>query len=105
MASPISEERKQQWKKNILEQLDSGLSIAAWCRQRKIAVHTFYYWHNKLFPKATFDKFTFTEIVNEKKLNTSDSGSMHEYQGINIHLSHDFESSTLKKCLEVLKEC
>ena len=43
MAEPLSEELKQRWKENILKQRQSKLSIAAWCRQNGITVHTFYY--------------------------------------------------------------
>jgi uncharacterized membrane protein YvbJ len=103
MAQPISEEIKQQWKENILKQRQSKLSIASWCRQNGIAIHTFYYWQSKLFPKPTINRSAFTEAVEEK--NKSDIGIVIEYQGFNIHLNGDFNPSILKRCLEVLKKC
>ena len=105
MTRTISEELKQQWKENILNQRSSGLSIAAWCRRSEIMVHHFYYWQKKLFPKDPIDRSAFTEISTEKNQNFSNSGVSLEYKGINIHLGNKFEFSVLKRCLEVLKEC
>jgi hypothetical protein len=105
MARPLSKECKQQWKENILQQRNSGLSAASWCHQHGIAVHTFYYWQSKLFSKDTIDRSAFSEIVSEERLNTSDSGIVLEYRGVNIHISQNFEVSVLKTCLEILKGC
>jgi transposase-like protein len=103
MAQPISEEFKQQWKENILKQRQSKLSIASWCQQNGIAVHTFYYWRDKLFPKPALSRSAFTEAVEEK--NRPATVIVLEYRGFNIHLSEHFSSSVLKKCLEVLRKC
>ncbi len=51
MSQPFSEEQKQQWRKKIISQKNSGISIAAWRRQNEIADHLFYYWKRKLFPE------------------------------------------------------
>ena len=103
MAQPFCEEIKQQWKETILKQRQSKLSIASWCRQNGITVHTFYYWQSKLFPKSTLSRSAFTEAVEEK--NKSATGIVLEYHGFNIHLNEHFNSSVLKRCLEVLKKC
>jgi hypothetical protein len=105
MACPISEERKQQWKEDILNQYDSGLSVAEWCRRNKIAAHNFYYWQKKLFPKAHPKKLAFAEIKEKGIANDSDSGVILECQGVTIRLTQKFMPSTLKTCLLVLKEC
>lgn len=102
MAQPFSEELKQQWKENIFKQRQSQLSIASWCRQNGIAVHTFYYWQSKLFPKPNLDRSAFTKAVEEK--NKFDEIVL-EYHGFNIHLNEHFNPSVLKKCLEVLVKC
>jgi len=103
MVKPFSEEIRQQWKDNILKQHQSKLSIASWCRQTGIAVHSFYYWQKKLFSKPAIDRSAFTEAVEEK--NESASGLVLEYQGFNIHLNDQFNPSVLKRCLEVLRQC
>ena len=103
MAQPFSEELKQQWKEDILKQRQSKLSIASWCRQNGIALHTFYYWQSRLFPKPVFSRSAFSEAVEEK--NKSNAGIILEYQGFNIHLGEHFNPSILKKCVEVLRKC
>lgn len=103
MAQPFSEKLKQQWNENILKQRQSKLSIASWCRQNGIAVHAFYYWKSKLFPKPILNRSAFTEAVEEK--NKSTTGILLEYHGFNIHLDEHFNPSILKKCVEVLRKC
>lgn len=103
MAQRLSQETQQQWQENILIQRQSKLSITSWCRQNGIAVHKFYYWRNKLFPKPILNRSAFTEATGEK--NRSDVGIVLEYCGFNIHLDEHFNPSILKSCLEVLKKC
>ena len=102
MAKPLSEELKQQWKDRVNEQRSSGLSVPLWCRQNKIPVYNFRYWQNKLFPKPPIDCSAFTEISIKS---TAKTEIILAYQGFNVHLSQHFDSSTLKRCLEVLKKC
>lgn len=101
--APASIQVKQQWKEKIFEQRNSGLSIAAWCRKNTVRTHIFYYWQGKLFPKTPLSRSEFTEIgkTNEPPL----SEITLEYQGFHIRLDQHFNPLTLKKCLEVLKQC
>ena len=101
MPKAFPENFKQQWKENILKQRQSKLSIASWCRQNGVAVHTFYYWQSKLFPKPLIDRSTFIEAVEEDK----SVGIILECQGVNLYIEEHFNPSVLKKCLEVLKAC
>jgi hypothetical protein len=102
MAS-ASREVKQQWKDDIFKQRSSGLSIAAWCRQNEVRTHIFYYWQGKLFPKTPLSRSEFTEI--KRGNNEPGLGITLEYQGFSIRLDQHFDSSTLRRCLEVLKQC
>ncbi|KIA78357.1 IS66 family insertion sequence element accessory protein TnpA [Parachlamydia acanthamoebae] len=92
-----------QWKELILKQAQSNLSIVLWCRQNKIAVQTFYYWRNKLFPKPLLTRNAFTEIVQEND-NVS-SGVSLLCKGVCVLLNRNFDSSVLKACLKVLQQC
>jgi transposase-like protein len=106
MPRPFSEEKKQKWKERILQQRESGLSVARWCRKNDVSPRNFSYWRNKLFPKAGLDRSAFTEISN-KRVIVSDperKGITIEYCGIRIRLEEQFEPMALKQCLEVLKE-
>ena len=39
---------REQWQQHILDQPQSGLSIAAYCQQHDLAVSNFYTWRSKL---------------------------------------------------------
>ncbi|AFV85986.1 MULTISPECIES: IS66 family insertion sequence element accessory protein TnpA [Alteromonas] len=43
-----SSERRQHWQNIINQQVDSGLSKAAFCREQGILQQTFFYWAKKL---------------------------------------------------------
>ena len=98
MAELASKEIQNQWKANILEQRSSGLSMAAWCRQNGHAVHSFYYWQDKLFPKDPINRSSFSEIASQG----SATGLILKYQEFNIQLGRDFDSATLRTCSKSL---
>lgn len=102
MPERASKDVREQWKKNILKQRESGLSIASWCKQNHIAVHAFYYWRDKLFP--AFDRSDFSEISEKQKVCNQKAGIYLECQGIRIFLEPQFDCFVLKKCLEAIKE-
>jgi hypothetical protein len=106
MPRPLSEEKQQAWRESILRQRQSGLPITKWCRENNIEVHVFGYWQSKLFPK-TSEKYSFTEIHDRKDLpaHLKEAGISIQYNGMHIHLKRQFDPSTLKQCLKVLKEC
>lgn len=100
MSKPLSPEKRQEWKENILKQRESGTSIERWCNENNIAPHNFYYWRDKLFPKTSpLNRSCFTELIEEKR-----TWIVIEYKDIRIHLDQQFSPSILKRCLEVLKE-
>jgi len=41
MPKPASEEIKQKWKDKIQAQRESGRSIANWCKENDVTIHTF----------------------------------------------------------------
>lgn len=100
MPKPFSLQRHQEWKERILEQRASGFSIQRWCSQNDITIHSFYYWKQKLFPKANIDKSCFKEITPE----AGHSGITIKYLDFSINIDQKFDVYTLKECLEVLKE-
>jgi len=74
MSQAFSEEQKQHWKGNIIAQKNSGISIAAWCRQNKIADHVFYYGEESFFrsrplPSPHLLKFLLKTLLAFQKLN------------------------------------
>lgn len=47
-ASVTPAQRAEQWRERIAQQSESGLSIAAFCKEHGIATPTFYWWRNRL---------------------------------------------------------
>lgn len=88
------------WKNLISEQIESGLSIPLWCRQKGIPLYNFRYWHKKLFPKL-IERSAFIEMTSQQ----TSLGINLEFHGVKIHLEPEFDSQTLQKCLEVIKRC
>ena len=61
MPSPVSDEKKLEWKNLIEQQRQSGVSVEKWCSQNQIRPHTFRYWKGKLFFKP-LQKTSFAEL-------------------------------------------
>ena len=53
MASGRNEERWQYWRRVLEEHGTSGLSIAAFCRERKMSQASFYGWRHKIESSPT----------------------------------------------------
>lgn len=107
MPKPVSAQIKNQWKENIIQQRESGLSIASWCRTKKIDVHVFYYWRNKFFPKESLNRSSFTKIPIENKVAPSIQGESKvtiDYQRVRFTLDPKSDTSNLKQLLADLKE-
>jgi hypothetical protein len=99
MPRPSSLENQKGWKEKVLHQRQSGLSVQRWCLDNNIRPTTFHYWKDKLFPKTALSRSSFTELTDSKS-----TGIIIECQGVHIRLEKHFDSSTLKHCLQVLKE-
>lgn len=97
MFKAASPEKRLEWEEKIQQQRKSGLSIERWCRENQTVVCQFHYWKARLFPKI--DRSSFIELPD-----TKDVGISVEYDGVHIHLDKNFDASTLKRCLAVMKE-
>jgi hypothetical protein len=98
MFTPSSPEKIRAWEETILQQQKSGLSIERWCRENQVVVCQFHYWKSKLFPRQ-ITASGFKELPQAR-----DVGLTIDCDGIRIHLDPDFDSTTLKRCLAVIKE-
>lgn len=106
MPKPFHETIRDQWKERVLDQRQSGLSIAVWCRQNNFTPHTFYYWRDRLFPKPPIHRTDFKEISELQNTNPQDykSGICLRYQEFCVYLDQGFDVGALKQCLKALKE-
>lgn len=98
MQKPISIEKKLEWETKIRQQRESGLSIDRWCRQNQVTSCSFYYWKNRLQPKAELSRSCFTKLPIDQG-----TGVTMEYQGIRILIEKSFDPATLRSCLAALR--
>src|ERR1700722_18305231 len=101
MPRQASEEIKQQWKDKIQIQRESGLSIVVWCDKNNISIHTFNYWKDKLFPRPSLNRASFSEIT---QLGPKNTAVTIEYHGFQVRIDSNFDPAALKKCLKILRE-
>jgi hypothetical protein len=99
------EERTSKWRKIVEEQKSSGLSGAAFCRKRGINLSRFYHWRLR-FHQETLGGFL------ELRADPPSSTPGPKSAGVLIHLDHalcieltpDFDSSTLQRAVQVLRD-
>ncbi len=106
---------KEYWKIKIQQWLLSGKSAKSWCQENQVVYTTFLGWHNRLkhhnnqktnnslkpnsLP-ALSSKAHFIELKSPKKY----QGIYLECEGVQIHLSNEFDAATLRICLDVLRD-
>lgn len=93
------------WKKLVFEWRASGKSSTAWCKKNGIHTNTFSGWKNRL-EKLEHNSACITpktKFIELKNCELSESGISLECNEIKIHLKTQFDFSTLKQCLEVLR--
>lgn len=89
--------KEEHWAKLIEDWQESQQSGAQWCREKGINSKTFYAWKNRLL-KAS--KPSFQEISSDP---IKASGICLKIGNISMDLSPDFDSSTLKRFLQILQ--
>ena len=106
MPKQINDLLREKWKERIINQRQSDLTIATWCRQNNFTPHTFYYWQNKFFPKIPIKRDDFQEISEKLNVDTQSrkSGVCLQYQEFYVHLDQQFDRATLIQCLKLLRE-
>jgi hypothetical protein len=109
MEDIVNQDTKQQkWVTRITQWQQSGKSTKAWCQEKQVVYTTFLGWRGRLqlnpsplIQSTTPSSSQFIELKERPSINIS-SGVSVECSGVLIHLSVEFNSSTLKKCLDAL---
>ena len=97
-------------------QVRSGLSIAAFCRKRGLALSSYHYWRRRYGASSTPDGFVEVQLTEPSHpsapaqpalstpalLMTQPIGLL--YRGAHLSLPTGFSPSALRQCLEVLRE-
>lgn len=87
-----------EWSEKIDRQIQSGKSIAAWCKEQAISYNTFLYWYNKLQKSASSQdqEKAFIECPQDSELWME----IH-LEGAKLILSKNFNRASLLFCLRV----
>lgn len=93
--------KRIEWERKVSEWQKSGKSVRAWCQENQINYVTFLGWRNRLQEDQSLADHS--EFVELKEKSSSGAGISLECSGVFIHLSLDFNTLALKKCLAVLK--
>lgn len=88
----------QEWTEKLADWSNSGLSIAAWCRQNDEGYHRFLYWRKRLGTRQPGGTGRFVE------LRLGQSPLCLECNGIRIHVERGFDSGLLGDILSLLKK-
>lgn len=90
------------WEKRILSWKASGKTVTAWCQEHDVYRAAFYHW-KKQFSEEVLSSDSFVEIEEEQIKEEKRVGIEIEYKGLRVHLSKNFDSKTLLRCIEILK--
>ena len=88
----------QEWTEKLADWSNSGLSIAAWCRQNDEGYHRFLYWRRRLGDQQARTAGSFVE------LRLGQSPLYLECNGIYIHVDRGFDPGLLTDILSLLKK-
>ncbi len=90
---------REEWRNKIVAWRDSGLSIAAWCRENAEGYHRFLYWRDRLkVPDRAVP-----QVGQFVELSLAAPPISLECNGIHIHVSSGFDTGLLEDILVVLK--
>jgi hypothetical protein len=91
-------------------QVRSGISIAAFCRKRGLALSTYHYWRRQYGSVPAADGFVEVQLSELPQPAPPTPPVLVEppigllYRGASLSLPVGFSPSTLRQCLEVLRE-
>jgi hypothetical protein len=95
----VTKEKREYWSKLIAEQESSGQTIRAFCKERGVADHCFYFWRKRL-------RLGSNETVQFALLKTVGSTSPLELllvSGERLRIANGVDAATLRLVLEALR--
>ncbi len=98
MPALATPQKLQEWKERLQLQKESGLAVKAWCHQNGVPYHCFKYWRSRLQQTPDLARSSFKELSDKP----TGSGIIIEKKGLRIHVTKNFDISTLSQCLSVL---
>jgi hypothetical protein len=95
-------DRREYWRGVVEEWRASGVSKAAFCRERGIATWKFHYWHGRLTADPAAGKSNVGEEMFARVHATGSSGLRLLLGGLELDLEPGFDEATLLRLLRVL---
>jgi transposase-like protein len=97
------EDRATYWQKLVREQARSNLSVSDFCRDHQIDRQRFYLWRQRFNSQSSVSGTgAFLELVPSSK-NKESGIRLKVDQGLSIELDYDFNPSTLRQVISLLK--
>jgi transposase-like protein len=100
--SRTQEERRKIWRRLIAEQEQSGLSVRAFSKQRRISEHSFYQWRKRLGEQLPM-KFALVETSRSAPAGVAAVEVMLT-SGERLRIVPGVDAATLRLVLNVLRE-
>ena len=95
-----AEQRRELWRERIAQQEAGGQSIPAYCRERGLKEHAFYWWRRRLREQGTAVRFALVEAKRAEE--TFAPIELVLSSGDLLRIPHN--AATLKLVLAVLRE-
>lgn len=95
-----AEQRREQWRERIGQQERSGQSIRAYCRERGLQEHAFYWWRRRLREQSAPVQFALVET--KQGVEFQPPIELMLASGDLLRIPHN--AATLKLVLAVLRE-
>ncbi|MCF6178686.1 MAG: hypothetical protein L3J63_04780 [Geopsychrobacter sp.] len=89
--------RQEEWSEKVSACRESGLSIAAWCRDHAVNYHRFLYWRKRLALPVVQQPARFVE------LEFAAAPLALSCNGVYVHVASGFDGNLLGEVLTVLK--
>ncbi len=101
-----------EWREILAAKADSGLTVAAFCQERGIVEHRYYYWQRRLNGKQRRRKVVentvpsegFVELVRTDSAGSGVTVRLPNLGGVEIVLAPGFDGATLQKLVELLRK-
>ena len=87
------------WTDRITAWQQSGLTVAAWCRNNCVSYHSFLYWRKRLQGEKVREGGNFIKL----SVAATRSPISLECNGITVHVSAGFDPTLLRNLLSLLK--
>ena len=97
------EERRVQWRGLLADQVASGQTVTAWCRERRIEKNTFYGWRKRLSVELPAAAPQFIPLTLEPEASCGSSSLTLTVGLVSVSIAPGFDPNLLADVLCVLE--